>query len=310
MLLVLAVLTAGGCTTTTADPDPEPPPPEPPPAEVAGLVDGLLSPEGQRLFYAAHPRLLTKAEFDAACPNDSELAVVLGCYHRGTISILRVDRPDLAPVMTVTAAHEMLHAAYVGLSSRDRGEVDGWVGDFYADLRDPEIRDLVTQYDRREPQQRGNELHSILPTEVSALSPPLEAYYRRYFIDRQAVVRAHESYAAIFRELERRVAGLHAELDGLKGQLNALEAQMNATRGELESLNGQLDRLEGQGDIRTYNALVPRQNALVAQYNGLVDRFNQVVDLHNRKVDEVNGLALQQDQLATSLGSKPSLPTR
>lgn len=304
----LVVLVAVGCSSDKRPESEAAPPQERPPADVVALVDGILSPDGERIFYAAHPRILDKAEFDTACPNDSEFTVVLGCYHRGTISVLRVDRPDLAPVMTVTAVHEMLHAAYADLPKDERARIDAQVQEFYAGLNDPEIRDVVGQYDRREPGQRANELHSILPTEVASLSPPLERYFRRYFADRSRVVQAHDGYAAVFRNLERRVADLHAQIGELKRQLETIEGRMNADRRELESLNARLDRLRAQGDIAEYNSLVPRQNALVSSYNGMVDQFNNLVDRHNARVDEVNALALQQDELVTSLGSKPSLP--
>jgi hypothetical protein len=282
-------------------------PPEPPPAEVVALVEGTLSEEGRRLLYRARPRVLDKAAFDAACPNHGELTLVLGCYDHGTVAILRVERPELARIMEVTAAHEMLHVAYVTLSAGERAEVDSWIEQFYATVDDPDMRDLVSEYEREGPERRLNELHSILPTEVAVLSPELEDYYTRYFVDRARVVEAHASYEAVFRDLKQRVADLHRELDGLKAQLDALESRMSRERAELEALNGRLDQLRGQGNFRAYNSLIPQQNAL-AGYNALVDRFNQLVDVHNEKADQVNELALEQDQLATSLGSKPSLP--
>jgi hypothetical protein len=300
----------GGIGDTQAQSTQPPAAPEepPPPPDVASLVEGVLTAEGKQLFYEADPKLLDKVQFDAACPNDSELTVVLGCYNRGAIAILRVDRPELRPIMGVTAAHEMLHAAYVELSARDRNRVDRGLADFYAGLDDPDVRETIARYDRADPQQRPNELHSLLPTEVATLSPALEEYYGRYFTDRARVVAAHEGYAAVFRQLERRVADLHSELDGMTAQLGALEADLGAKEAELESLQAELTTLESQGRVGAYNALVPRQNALADQYNTTVAQFNQLVNSYNRKVDEINALALQQDQLATSLGSKPSIP--
>jgi len=80
------------------------------------------------------PRLLRIPALEAAprgdgvafakdCPTpDSRNAFVLGCYQpdRRRIFILRVDRPDLAATMTVTAAYEMLHAAYADLDTTAR----------------------------------------------------------------------------------------------------------------------------------------------------------------------------------------------
>ena len=278
------------------------------PPEVATLVQGTLTREGERLLSRANPRVLDKAEFDVACPFDHELTVVLGCYNQGTIGILRVDRPELARVMEVTAAHEMLHAAYLALPHGERVEVDGWIEEYYVTVDDRDIRELVGQYALQRSDVRLNELHSILATELPVLSPQLETYYGRYFADRQRVVQAHESYAAVFRDIKRRVASLHAEIDSYKAELTSLDSRIASRKAQLDSLNVRLDQLRVQGNLRSYNSLIPQQNALVDEYNGLIDEYNQTVDLHNRKVDEVNALALEQDELATSLGSKPSLP--
>ena len=282
--------------------------PPPPPADVTTLIDGVLTATGERHYYGADPEILDKAAFQATCPNDSELTFVLGCYHGGTISILRIDRPELARLMEVTAAHEMLHAAHASLGAPDRRRVHAWIEEFYAGLDDAEIRELVAEYERLRPQSRLNELHSILGTEVEVLSPALETYYGRYFADRRRVVEAHESYRAVLRGLTRRVDELHAQIDQVSAQLHSLDGQMKAKRTELESIEQRLERLEAQGSIREFNALIPRQNALVNEYNGLVDRYNELVDVHDAKVEEVNGMALEQHELAAELGSRPSIP--
>ena len=305
MLLVAVALVGPGCGGGSGDGEAETQP-GPPPAEVAALVAGTLTEEGEKILYRANPRVLDKAEFDVACPVDHELTVVLGCFNDGAIGILRVDRPELTRVMEVTAAHEMLHAAYVSLPRKDREKVDGWIEAFYFTVEDAEIRELVSQYDQQGPLVRLNELHSILATELATLSPDLETYYSRYFTDRQRVVAAHESYAEVFRAIKQQVASLHAEIDRYRAQLTSLDARIGTTKEELDAMNARLEQFRAQGNIRTFNSLIPQQNVLVDRYNGLIDQYNQAVDVHNRKVDEVNALALEQDELATSLGSKPT----
>ena len=81
---------------------------EAPTPEVAALA-GSMSEEGRRVFYLASPKILDRAAFGVACPED-DLGTVLGCYAGGKIYILRVTRPELTGVMEVAAAHEMLHA--------------------------------------------------------------------------------------------------------------------------------------------------------------------------------------------------------
>ncbi len=88
--------------------------------------------------------------------------------------------------MPVTAAHEMLHAAYAELAPGQRRRVDQLLDQAFEASADQRLRDTLAEYADAEPGQRHNELHSILPTEVAELSPPLERYYQRYFEDRGA----------------------------------------------------------------------------------------------------------------------------
>ncbi len=275
------------------------------PNEVAALVDGALTPEGKRLFYAAKPEILDRAAFAAACPTEDEAAIVLGCFSDGRIYILRVGRADLSRVMQATAAHELLHAGYQALSAGDRRQVDRDVDEYYRTLDDPELRDLLTVYERREPLQRLNELHSILPTTLRSLNGSLEKYYGRYFTSRAYFVDAYEAYKAPFKALQQHADGLHGEIADLRGQLDRLEQDINGRESTLGALHSRLDALEAAGDVRTYNSLIPEENAQSAQVNALIDDFNAVVAVHNAKVAEVDALVLQERELEEGVGSIP-----
>jgi len=274
--------------------------------EVAALVDGALTAEGKRLFYAAKPEIVDRAAFAAACPTDDEAAIVLGCFSDGRIYILRVGRADLSRVMQATAAHELLHAGYQAMSAGDRRQVDREVDDYYRTLNDPELRDLLTVYERREPLQRLNELHSILPTTLRSLNGPLEKYYGRYFTSRAYFVDAYEAYKAPFQALQQHADGLHGEIADLRGQLDRLEQDITGRESTLGALHSRLDALEAAGDVRTYNSLIPEENAQSAQVNALIDEFNATVGVHNAKVAEVDALVLQQRELEEGVGSIPA----
>lgn len=323
--LALAVLVGGACqarppTAGTASPPNEPTAPAasattattrpaaPAPAarfdatpEVAALT-ATMTEEGKRLFYGARPEVLDKAPFALVCPGGSEQGQVLGCYTGDRIYILRVARPELTGVMETTAVHEMLHAAYAALSSRDRSLVDTWVGDFYAGVKDRDLRELVAAYDRSEPGQRLNELHSILPTQLPSLSAPLENQYRRYLASRQRVVALYQGYRGTLEELDRRISSLHEEIDDAKAQIKVMEERLRGDEAALEELNRRLEALRAAGKVEEFNRLIPQQNAQVDALRSLGDRYRQLVKAHNAKVQEVNDLALQQNQLVESLG--------
>ena len=57
---------------------------------------------------------------------------MLGCYHSNQdgIFLYNVQDARLAGVQQVTAAHEMLHAAYDRLSTKDKNYVDGLLMDY------------------------------------------------------------------------------------------------------------------------------------------------------------------------------------
>ncbi len=276
-----------------------------PSKEVAALVDGALTAEGKQLFYDANPQILDRAAFAAACPTQDEAAIVLGCFSDGRIYILRVGRADLSRVMQATAAHELLHAGYQALSDGDRRQVDRDVDEYYRTLGDPDLRDLLTVYERREPLQRLNELHSILPTTLRSLNGSLEKYYGRYFTARAYFVDAYEAYKAPFKALQQHADGLHSEIAALRGQLERLQQDIDGREATLGALHSRLDALEAAGDVRSYNALIPEENAQSAQVNALIDSFNTTVGVHNAKVAEVDTLVLQERDLEEGVGSIP-----
>lgn len=302
--LVLASCGGGGSSAPKYDPNSVVRSPvQAPTPEVAALA-GSMSDEGRRVFYLADPKILDRAEFGVACPKD-ELTTVLGCYADGKIYILKVTRPELAGVMEVTAAHEMLHAAHARLSDLQRRRVDTWLGDLYAGLDDPDVRALIAEYDRSEPGQRLNELHSILPTEVPTLTSDLEEHYGRYFVARAQVVKLNQGYQDVLKGIERRIDALLAEVAALKAQLAALDGRVGAEQARLDDIEGRLAGLKAKGRIDAFNALVPQQNAQVRTVAALVEQYNQLVATSNAKVDEVNSLALQQNQLVDGLAGKP-----
>src|SRR5207237_183825 len=122
------------------------------------------------------------------------------------IYLVRIDRSELAPEERVVASHEMLHEAYARLSKGEQKRLGPLIDQSLALIHDPALTARLGDYDRTEPGQRYNELHSILGTEYRTLSPGLEAYYRRYFSDRLAVVAASEQFDHVFSDLESEVS--------------------------------------------------------------------------------------------------------
>ncbi len=275
-----------------------------PPRAIAELADDAsMSDEGRDYFYVSDPVINDKQTFNQNCPTREE-ASVLGCYTNQRIYLMRVEREKLDGVMEVTAAHEMLHAAYDRLDGDTRSRVAGLLEEEFDTVENERLRELINSYEENGSRAvRHNELHSILPTQVSDLSPELEEYYSRYFSDRQAVVDLYKQYEGTFENMRQQITTLQNEVDSLQSRIDTLEARIDTQRSEVENLNTRLERLESQGNTEAYNDLVPEQNAAVDEYNSMVDQYQSLIARHNNKVDELNEIVLLQRDLVNSLDS-------
>src|SRR5882757_3432420 len=97
------------------------------PATVSALAtNDTMTSAATHIFYVNTPQVIDKRPFADNCPSGTEQSVVLGCYHgnQAGIFILQVTDARLNGVEQVTAAHEMLHAAYDRLSSRQKQSVN------------------------------------------------------------------------------------------------------------------------------------------------------------------------------------------
>src|SRR5581483_1928996 len=172
------------------------------PAAVAHLADqDTMNAYTRHLFYLNKPQLLgSVSSFRQYCPENKD-TIVLGCYHPGQngIYIYNVSDPSLAGVQQVTAAHEVLHAVYARLSAYDRATLDKSLKDFYHNgLTDQRVLDEVKLYQQTEPNDVMDEMSCTFGTELPSLPADLEAYYKRFFANRQAIVAFEQQYESAF----------------------------------------------------------------------------------------------------------------
>ncbi len=265
---------------------------------------------GRKIFYVNHPKLDDRATFTSVCPNNGgEHTIVLGCYHgdQGGIFLLTVSDPLLNGVEQVTAAHEMLHAAYDRLSSKDRQHVDAMLMDYYNhDLHDQRLLDTIAAYKKSEPNDVVNEMHSVFGTEVANLPVGLEDYYKRYFTSRQQVAAYAAQYQAEFTSRQAVVKQDDAQLANLKSEIDSTQADLKAKLVVIMSEQQTLQSERSSGDIQAYNAGVPGYNRLVDQYNAEVHSLQLLIDQYNALVSARNAIALQEQQLNNELtGATP-----
>lgn len=282
------------------------------PATVAQLaVQTTMDAYARKVFYVNRPEIESKDNFYRVCPhNGGEKTVVLGCYHsdqRG-IYILQVTDSRLNGVEQVTAAHEMLHAAYARLSTKEKSYVDGLLMDYYEHgLHDQRLLNTIAAYKESEPDDVVNEMHSVFGTEVAHLPKPLEDYYRQYFTNRQKVAAYAAQYEGAFTSRQQQVSQDDASLAGIKSQIDGNEAELQTQKQAITDDQSQLDVLKQSGDYSKYNAGVPTYNNKVDAYNALVDETRTLIAQYNQLVAERNNIALEENQLVDDISATPAL---
>jgi hypothetical protein len=287
-----------------------------PPAEITALADKTTMTDGGRwYFYASEPSLEERETFNQHCTNQSEETIILGCYATERnliyafkrIYIYNVDDKRLPFVEEVTAAHEMLHAAYERLSSSERERVDSLVEQAINNNSDEHIAQMNELYRAREPDRLYNEMHSILGTEAGKLPAELEKHYARYFANRSEVVKMARQYTGVFNELRDKQQRLNRELDEISRQIDTRGAVYDGAVKTFEDKVRIFNNKANSGGFTTQEEYDRERGALVADQQRLEaerDAINALVAAHNRKRKELQALLIETDKLNESIDSR------
>lgn len=203
--------------------------------------DATFTDSSRFVFYATRPVVEQSESFNQHCPRKEAKSPILGCYSEGRIYIFDVTDSRLEGVKEVTAAHEMLHAEYQRLPESEKKRLQPLLQKVYDQVADDDLKARMEYYQKTEPGEAINELHSIIGTEISNVGPELTNYYDRYFKDRQSIVALHT-------QIERPFKALSEEADNLVTQLDKLGFSIN-------------------NDSKTYNDRVIALNQAVENFN-------------------------------------------
>lgn len=284
-----------------------------PPTTVSAVASqDTMTAYGRHIFYVNHPNLESDiSQFRKDC-QVTEQAIVLGCYHsdQDGIFIYNVSDPRLSGVEQVTAAHEMLHGAYDRLSSKDRAYVNGLLESFYkSGLQDQRVKDEINEYKQTEPNDVVNEMHSVFGTEVADLPAALQAYYSRYFTDRQAVTGFAAAYQGEFTSREDQIKADDAKLADMKTQIDAQEQLLSTRMAQINSDRARLDGLRSSGNVAEYNREVPSFNDEVDSYNNGVAKLRSDITAYNDLVDQRNSIASELASLDKAIDTRATPQT-
>jgi hypothetical protein len=279
-----------------------------PSEEIALIVERSgMDGAGEFYFYASHPRLQDAAAFNETCERKEEATAILGCYNGQYIFIYNVTDQQLDGIREVTAAHEMLHAAYARLNDAEKQRINRLIDEEYRKLQDnKELAERLAFYDRTEPGERYNELHSIIGTEVATMSDELESHYDHYFDDRSKTVKLHEQYANVFRSLQQRSEEIAQRLTALGDQIESESAAYNTAVSQFNSDVESFNRRADSGEFASQEAFNAERAGLITRGEQLESQRQQInakVDEYEKLRAELIGIAGESEALNRSIDS-------
>jgi len=285
-----------------------------PTQQIASVTQRInLTDQGRTLLYASEPVIESGAQFNQNCESVERTAAMLGCYHRQRIYLFNVQNPELDGAVEVTAAHEMLHAAYDRLNIFEKRRVDALITREYEAVKDdPDIKALMAYYSKAEPGAELNELHSIIGTTIKSISPDLESHYGQYFTDRAVIVGLNAKYGSVFKDVQARADALSSSLNRQGAELKTALAQYDADRAKLEADIAAFNAQAERGASGSRSAFEASRLALVTRVKDLDarrDTINTRVNDYNANVEELRSLSIRVDELNKSINgiSSPSV---
>ena len=270
-----------------------------------------LTSAGRRIFYATSPEVQDSGQFNGSCHSVERTTAILGCYYRDRIYLYNVQNSELDGALDVTAAHELLHAAYARLSTFEQHKVDGLVRAAYQKVKnEPTLKRLMEYYKQAEPGAEINELHSILGTTIANLDSELERYYARYFTNRASIVTLNQRYTQVFSELDQQATSLKAKISAeessLKTETDAYQNELNQLNSDIQSFNQRA--VSGDFSSQEFYATRSALSGRVASLNSQQNQLNTRISVYNTMIAEYNKLAVRAQQLNQSMNgvSAPS----
>lgn len=260
--------------------------------EIVDLTDRLqLTEAGHRIFWASEPTLDASQHFNEQCAqvDHSEEGHVLGCYSQGVIHLFAVTDERLNGIVEVTAAHELLHAAFARMGSDERSTFAKKLNKLYKELakEDPVLEERMSVYSQLSPIAFANELHSVLGTEQRELPDWLEQHYAAWFEDRGLIVDFFDDYHAVFDQLKQRSEELQQEMAALREDVEtrsaAYDQAVEAFNLEWAEFVRRNEAFEFSDDpdefYRLRDGFYTRRDALGAEMRSLnadIDRYEQM----------------------------------
>ena len=251
-----------------------------------------LTDRANLILRAAHPALQEKEDFNRNCNSHSQEVYVLGCYRedQDRLYIYNVNSSELPGVREVTTAHEMLHAAYHRLLFWEKLDLKDQLQSVYDHL--PADSDLRTSMQNYHPDEFYDELHSRIGTEVKDLPAPLERYYQRYFVDRQAIVKFNDQYHNVFTEFKRETDRLKTSIETKKQAIETQTKQYQEQKQQLNEVISDFNSRAARGDFSSQADFNTKRQSIVSR----IDKLNLEYDQLKKSIEELNSEITKYNQ--------------
>jgi len=278
------------------------------PSSAVSAIDGKVqfTDKGRFVFFATKPSVDAQATFNKVCPRQEAGSPILGCYtNEDRIYIYDLTNEQLNGIEEVTAAHEMLHAAWFRASSEEREKLEKELRAAYEKIDNSELTERMQYYERTEPGEFANELHSILGTEIESLGEPLESYYKQFF-NRESVLQLHGQYSGLYSSLNERAEELYSTMETLATAIQSRSAAYESAVSQYVADVNSFNARANNGSFSSESQFNSERNQLIARSDALDnDRqtINNDIAEYNTYYNEYQNIAEQIEVLNESLDS-------
>ena len=279
---------------------------------MAGRLE--LTERADLILRASEPQLQTKQQFNQNCQRKEATAFILGCYNGRNIFVYQVNNQELAGISEVTLAHELLHAVYRRMTPQQRTHINQLLVTDYNRVKTSELEQRMKLYQRTQPGEFENELHSILGTEFAGLSEELEQHYRQIFKNRQAIVAMNQASQRPFWQKQQLLDNLKTEITNDEASLKQRQVEheqaVRAFNAEVVKFNQRASMAGGFQTQAEFQARRAELASLQAQLRQRQSQLTTAITQLNQKIDQYNQTNLAMQELNRSLDSldTPQLP--
>lgn len=265
-----------------------------------------LTEKGKFTFFATRPEVLDQQQFNSSCPRQEAGSPILGCYTSADrIYMYNVTTEQLDGMKEVTAAHEILHAVWQRTDDTERKRLGDLLQKAYHAIDNETLKTRMDYYERTEPGEFINELHSILGTETANLGDELETYYGQFF-NREKVLALHDNYSKRYFDLTARADELFKQLSDIGSSIEAASKaygdERTAYLAAVEAFNAKAN----SGGFSTNAQFNAERSALVARSDSLEaerQSINAQVATYNSYQAEYNKIGEQLQTLNEGMDS-------